>query len=313
MNDIPQGTTVYALFNQIISNIRYTPFGARSLSEIAAYNDYFAASGDPISVFLFITAKDGKSMSRFEYMKEVVDVLDYIGSNLTYAGYTFYSMCSDFCQINEPVRQYYNGLVMHQNSTIAEEQERISLTFPIMEVLGKELDLSPNFFGVRTNEALHTLEFLKIVMMQFRANPPQGWMKDDVQIYERKLSTYFHKEYRSDIINTYALSLTYTADEIVRTGLTIFPYLAVGFTIMGVFSVITVYYSSTKMGQRGLKVTRISPLSLEHSDCSSYQSGNHLKQCFSYLYDLTPTDYRFSAWIGQNPIRKENGILETPF
>ncbi|PAV89735.1 hypothetical protein WR25_11209 isoform D [Diploscapter pachys] len=189
-------------------------------------------------------------MSRYPHMKEVIEIMDIVGSNLTHKNQSFYTMCSDFCMINEPIRQFYNGLTLRgtdKNET--GENQRISLTFPIMEVLGKELDLSPNFFGVRTNESDHSLEYLKIVVMQFRANPPLGWVKEDVAEYERMLSTYFHKVHKSNLLNTYALSLTYTGDEIVRTGLTIFPYIAVGFTIMSIFSIVTVYYSSTKMHQ----------------------------------------------------------------
>lgn len=46
-----------------------------------------------------------------------------------------------------------------------------------------------------------------------------------------------------------ALSLTYTGDEVVRTGLTIFPFIGVGFAIMTVFSIITIYYSSSRLDQ----------------------------------------------------------------
>ncbi|CAI4222094.1 unnamed protein product [Auanema sp. JU1783] len=227
----------------------YTPFGARSRDEIAAYNNYFAAKGDPIAVFLFITAKNGGSMAGLNELEEAIRVLDYIAVNITHDGHTFEELCSDFCQLNEPVRQFYNGLAMHQFSNNSLTEERITLTFPTMQVLGKELDLSPSFFGVQTNETSHAINYLKLIMMQFRANPAQGWSRDDVAQYERKISHYFHKEYVSDYLNIYAMSLTYTADEIVRTGLTIFPYLAVGFSIMSIFSIITVYYSSSKMGQ----------------------------------------------------------------
>lgn len=46
-------------------------------------------------------------MADYNTMKEVVDIMDYVGSNLTHKGESFYTLCTDFCQINEPVRQYY--------------------------------------------------------------------------------------------------------------------------------------------------------------------------------------------------------------
>ncbi|PIO64443.1 hypothetical protein TELCIR_13929 [Teladorsagia circumcincta] len=118
-----------------------------------------------------------------------------------------------------------------------------------MDVLGKELDLSPNFFGVRTNGTDGSIEFLKVVGFQLRANPPLNWTKYDVQMYERLVSSYLDKEMESDLLTIYPFSLTYTSDEIVKTGWTIFPYLGVGITVMSTFSVISMYYSSSRMEQ----------------------------------------------------------------
>ncbi|VDO63980.1 unnamed protein product [Haemonchus placei] len=229
------------------SDSGYTPNGARSRSEIAVYSEYFESKGDPIMVFAIVVAKDGGSMARLEYMKEAVKQLDFVTTNVTYDGHTFFTLCSDFCQVNEPIRHFYNGLVMRNKS--ARIQDHFTVTFPIMNVLGKDLDLSPNFFGVRTNKTDDTVEFLKVVAFQLRANPPANWTKYDLQAYERLVSAYFHTEMKSDLLEVYCFSLTYTSDEIVRTGLTIFPYLAVGFVVMSIFSVVTVYYSSSRMNQ----------------------------------------------------------------
>ncbi|VDM75597.1 unnamed protein product, partial [Strongylus vulgaris] len=226
----------------------YTPHGARSRVEMAIFNEFFSYSNrDPIMVFPFIVAKDGGSMARVEHLREAIQQLDYAGTNITHRGQSFFSLCTDFCQVNEPIRQFYNGLMMKGN--LSGLDQPITPTFPMMEVLGKELDLSPNFFGVETNATDHTVKFLKVVAAQFRAGPPDDWDKYDVQDYERKLTAYFQHEMQSDLLYIYPFSLTYTSDEIVRTGLSIFPFLAVGFTIMSIFSVVTVFYSSMGMNQ----------------------------------------------------------------
>ena len=49
-------------------------------------------------------------MSRYTYMKEVVEIMEIVGSNLTHKNQSFYTMCSDFCMINEPIRQFYVNL-----------------------------------------------------------------------------------------------------------------------------------------------------------------------------------------------------------
>lgn len=77
-----------------------------------------------------------------------------------------------------------------REQNLSDVGSRFQLTFPMMQVLGKELDLSPNFFGVRTNEN-GKVEYVKIVMLQIRANIPKNWKKEDVAAYERMISQYF--------------------------------------------------------------------------------------------------------------------------
>ena len=98
-----------------------------------------------------------------------------------------------------------------------DSNSRISLTFPMMEVLGKELDLSPYFFGVQTKDH-GAVGYVKMVMMQLRANPPLDWKREDVAAFERKVANYFHKQLESEYINVYVMCLTFIGDEIVRTG-----------------------------------------------------------------------------------------------
>ncbi|VDM59403.1 unnamed protein product [Angiostrongylus costaricensis] len=194
----------------------YTPRGARSVQELAVYNEYFSSQGQPITIYGFVMAKDDGSMSRLAYMDEAVKTLNFVTANIKHNGQSFSTICSDFCDMNEPIRHFYNGLVMKVNSSGIDE--RISITFPVMEVIGKEIDLSPNFYGVKTNSSDRTVQFLKLVLFQFRANPPKNWNRCDVQAYERRVVSYFNSEMKSNLLKIYGLSLTYASDEIVRTG-----------------------------------------------------------------------------------------------
>lgn len=66
------------------------------------------------------------------------------------------------------------------------------------------------------------------------------------------LFTYIQISYRemdSKYVRGYMLSVAVVGDEIVRTGMTMFPYISVGFTIMSTFSIITVYISATYFKQ----------------------------------------------------------------
>ena len=45
-------------------------------------------------------------MARYEHLKDSVDALEHVAAHLTYKNQSFYDLCTDFCQINEPIRQY---------------------------------------------------------------------------------------------------------------------------------------------------------------------------------------------------------------
>jgi hypothetical protein len=61
------------------------------------------------------------------------------------------------------------------------------------------------------------------------------------------------REYKSEKLKTMALTVTLARDEILRTGLTLFPFLSVGFLIMSLFSILTVGLSAFYYGQVSLE------------------------------------------------------------
>lgn len=61
---------------------------------------------DPISVVIFVIAKDGGSMLRNTHLNATVSILDDLATNFYLIGKNFYEFCTDFCQLNEPIRQF---------------------------------------------------------------------------------------------------------------------------------------------------------------------------------------------------------------
>ncbi|VDK19972.1 unnamed protein product, partial [Anisakis simplex] len=128
----------------------------------------------------------------------------------------------------------------------------MNLSYPITRFIGRDLDLTPNFFGVTTYDSdemkngsyASNIKDLKVVVLHFRAHKPADWSEDDIYAWERGVGKYFRETDELPLIKTYIVSLAYTQDEVVRTGLTIFPYIFVGFAIMCVFSILTVFIGS---------------------------------------------------------------------
>lgn len=110
-----------ALFGRKESDLlAYTPPGARSRAEYQAYQDFFDNKGQGITIYLLVTAKDNGTLTRTAHLREIVRVLDHVNTNFTMhnansgQNETFPEFCRGFCQINEPVRQFYVSIFILQ-------------------------------------------------------------------------------------------------------------------------------------------------------------------------------------------------------
>uniref|UniRef100_A0A7I4XV90 SSD domain-containing protein n=1 Tax=Haemonchus contortus TaxID=6289 RepID=A0A7I4XV90_HAECO len=261
----------------------YTPYGARAKDEFQEYQDFFSAQGLPVAPYLFVVAKDNGSMIRPEYMREAVEILNYAMNNITMLNRitgkneSFNHFCDSFCQLNEPIRQFYNGYVILSEPG-AEPTSRIKLSYPISSVLGRKFSLQPNFFGVELyNDSddeisrilggpdliesvinssiipemprITNMKSVKMLTMQFRSEHRPGWTEADVKNWEMKMVDVFQNNWHSDRVKIYSLSQSYIESEMVRGGTIMIPYLVVGFVIMCVCSIISVMTRALYMHQ----------------------------------------------------------------
>lgn len=54
----------------------YAPFEARSRVEYKQYTSFFSHDGLAIATYIFVTARDGGTLLRDEYLKEAVQVAE---------------------------------------------------------------------------------------------------------------------------------------------------------------------------------------------------------------------------------------------
>ncbi|VDM21820.1 unnamed protein product [Wuchereria bancrofti] len=239
----------------------YTPPNARAFSELEVFRK-FNDGKDPVVVIIIVTAKDGGSVTRLSHLNEILNIVDYVGTHFPVKNYTYYQMCRNFCDVNEPVRQFRNGLLLNtakhfdkntsrSNTSSNIGRDLIELSFPIMQLFGRDLDLSPYFFGVEyTADGVDrisgtNIKHAKLVALHFRTQRPNEWTSDDTFHWERLVGHYFENEYNNSLIRPIAFSLAYTQDEIIRAGLALMPYILLGFIMMCIFAVGTVSISST--------------------------------------------------------------------
>lgn len=89
----------------------------------------------------------------------------------------------------------------HSEDTGEGSDYRIDLTFPFITILGRKLDMSPHFFGVQTvqngssdkSRTPTNIDYLKMIVLQFRSEPPENTTRDDILKLERAVAKYLHK------------------------------------------------------------------------------------------------------------------------
>uniref|UniRef100_A0A1I7XPR2 SSD domain-containing protein n=1 Tax=Heterorhabditis bacteriophora TaxID=37862 RepID=A0A1I7XPR2_HETBA len=239
----------------------YTPYGARAKDEYQQYQNFFASQGLPVAAYLFVIAKDNGSMLRPEYMEEAVQVLNYAMNNVTILdrisgkNESYNQFCSSFCQVNEPIRQFYNGYqILSEPGT--EPTSRLRLNYPISSIFGRTFSLQPNFFGVALFDDTNDIDVANLLsagddgsIKLFNKSSFIYSFNHFKNLLNFMLSFNSFMKYQSSKIKVFAYSQSYVEEEMVRGGIIMLPYLIVGFGIMCVCSVISVMTRALYMHQ----------------------------------------------------------------
>ncbi|KAE9421699.1 hypothetical protein Angca_003119, partial [Angiostrongylus cantonensis] len=262
----------------------YTPYGARAKDEFQEYQNFFSSQGLPVAPYLFVVAKDNGSMIRPD--DNCVQILNYAMNNVTMLNRitnkseSFIQFCESFCQLNEPIRQFYVGAfyIYHYFASFGWNR---CVVLEIDGAVGFSniFTFQPNFFGVELynetedevprlldssnivdlvlNESVAIPELprvtnmksVKMLAMQFRSKHKPGWLEMDVKNWEMKMVDIFEKNWNSDLVKVYSYSQSYIEEEMVRGGIIMLPYLVVGFAIMCACSVVSVMIRALYMHQ----------------------------------------------------------------
>uniref|UniRef100_A0A1I7YD67 SSD domain-containing protein n=1 Tax=Steinernema glaseri TaxID=37863 RepID=A0A1I7YD67_9BILA len=151
---------------------------------------------------------------------------------------------------------FQNGfqVKMAERGLNSSRSERISLKYPVTKLFGREVSLQPNFFGIQLAEGpaaerLSNMESVRLIILQFRAEQHDAWSDDDVKKWELAVNDFFAQHYLSERLRVLVLSTSSVQKEILRAGMSLSPFLLVGFFVMSVFSVATTLASATFMHQ----------------------------------------------------------------
>ncbi|CAB3405553.1 unnamed protein product [Caenorhabditis bovis] len=233
----------------------YAADDSMSRYEFSTFQQFLDSDGPGITLACMIRAADNGSLLREDHLKEVVKVVDLISKNFTMktngVEKSFNEFCRGFCQANEPVRQFYNGLQILDKNNTDKISRRIDLSYPTSNFFGRKFSLIPNFFGIKLSSDGKHLESSRLIVLYFRAERYPDWTTQGVKKWELNVRDHFVQNFKNDKIIVEVMSQTVVESEIVRAGLSLQPFIAVGFVIMSIFTTTTTLLSGVYIyGQR---------------------------------------------------------------
>ncbi|KAL3074915.1 hypothetical protein niasHS_014360 [Heterodera schachtii] len=190
----------------------------------------------------------------------------------------FAQFCRDFCQLNEPMRRFAEGFQLQWEMMVANEtlNDAIHLNYPISSILGQKFNIQPNFFGIQFRTAATTatattnsttsstsntttalgsggirgglsisnMRRVEMVVLTYKAERIGAWTDDEIKEWEMSVSHFFEQEFNSSLVRVMTFSTTYVEVEVVRAGLSMLPFLMVGFAIMATCTSVSVLLSA---------------------------------------------------------------------
>uniref|UniRef100_A0AC35U2A7 SSD domain-containing protein n=1 Tax=Rhabditophanes sp. KR3021 TaxID=114890 RepID=A0AC35U2A7_9BILA len=264
----------------------YTPNNSPSRYETDVMREFWNASGDPIMTIATLTAKDGGSMLREDYVWEAQRILTFLRQDFTIKdaqdkAWSYSEMCFPFCQANIAVDSFSNALKESINALEAGLPPNSStLTFPLMKYNGMDVHLERNFYkvvkkqppgedyfvnrtfktkfttidGYDRVQALTNLKSVDVFCLIFRGEAQNSEQEVLLYRWEKEI---FELTQKSDLSKTVVVDIIGTEvldSEMMRDGKKITPYFAAGFVIMIIFVTLIVglnslYYDSVDFGK----------------------------------------------------------------
>ncbi|KAK6058797.1 patched family protein [Cooperia oncophora] len=140
---------------------------------------------------------------------------------------SFKEFCKEFCQANEPVKMFYNGLRVLKENVTDELRHRINFSYPTSEIFGVKFSLLPNFFGVEVKE--------------------NGELKSATVI----------AQYEAQLVEVNVVSMSIVENAMLQAAVTLRPFLVIGFTIMCIFCTTTTLTSSVMMYHHKATINKV--------------------------------------------------------
>ncbi|VBB34139.1 unnamed protein product, partial [Acanthocheilonema viteae] len=144
---------------------------------------------------------------------------------------------------------YFFGVELYNGNETKVDIDRD--TEGIRQFFGNDTNVELLMGWNETYPAVTNMKSVKMIVLQLRALENPQWSKDEMKQWEMNV-VHFFQNYQSEHLMIYVISTPYIEEEMVRAGLSVLPYLTVGFIIMSACSIITVMVRAAYMNQNNI-------------------------------------------------------------
>ncbi|CAO4382499.1 unnamed protein product [Caenorhabditis nigoni] len=220
-------------FHQINNaRVTFTAHDSPSHTEGAMFFEFLRQNGTLHMIEVLFQASDNGSLLRPAYRHQLLGISKEIVQNLTVTtngkSQTYGDMCEPYCEKNDAFFAMMD--IFETNST-----DSFELTYPTTQILGHQMLLANNIYGVKTRaEDRQILSFTSVILRFYLTSPTLQPMLD----FEDEVVKLVYDSGKYHLIAGQVASDNLVAKEVRRLGTETAPWLSVALAILCAFLVV---------------------------------------------------------------------------
>ncbi|VDL83438.1 unnamed protein product [Nippostrongylus brasiliensis] len=189
---------------------------------------------------VLVEAKDGGSLLRSGYREQVWDLVEEISTKIKVKDssgreLTYMEMCEPYCGKNDAfitLLKLYN-----------QNYSRIDITYPTMDILGKQVFIAGNIYGVHLANGSNSVEGFDTVILRYYMVYPETKPLYD---WEAKMVHLLYDSGKYDLLKSGAASDSLVAQEVKEMGEKSAPLLSIALAVLMAFLMICSFRSKRR-------------------------------------------------------------------
>ncbi|EYC10290.1 hypothetical protein Y032_0056g2663 [Ancylostoma ceylanicum] len=207
----------------------FTDSDSASHKEARVLEEFLQQNGTLNMIEVMIEARDNGSLLREEHRHQVWDLVYEISNNITVKDssgrlLTYKDMCDPYCGKNDA----FFALLKLYNQNFS----RVDITYPTMDLLGKQIFIAANVYGVSVDKKTNVLEEFRTIILRYymvytETKPLIAW--------ETKLVNVLYNDPKYNLLRCGAASDNLVGNEVREMGTKTAPLLSISLAILMIF------------------------------------------------------------------------------